>query len=431
MIRASRPDILCLAHRVPYPPDKGDRIRTYHLLKWVAARAAVHLACLADEPVDDGTRAALSHLCERVEVVRLGPRSRWLRALGSLARGHTITEGAFDSPPLRAVLRRWARGTQFHAALASASSLIPYLRLEELRGVPAVVDLVDVDSQKWLDYAAAGRGLRAWLYRTEGRRLRRVEQMLPTWARAVTLVSETEADLYRQLCAGGAVHAVDNGVDLDYFQPSSPGLGQRCVFVGALDYRPNVEGIIWFCREVWPKIRRHHPNVRLILVGRHPTPSVHRLAELPGVELIGQVPDVRPHLAGATVAVVPLRLARGVQNKVLEALAMGKAVVASPPSLAGLRAKPGVHLLSATSPEEWIEAVSRLLDDEPLRQRLGAAGRCYVEVNHHWEGCLEPFRALLGLSEASDLAGDPLLDPTASSPDQVPSIAAGEGRSCI
>jgi polysaccharide biosynthesis protein PslH len=418
MIRASRPDILCLAHRVPYPPDKGDRIRTYHLLKWVAARAAVHLACLADEPVDDGTRAALSHLCERVEVVRLGPRSRWLRALGSLARGHTITEGAFDSPPLRAVLRRWARGTQFHAALASASSLIPYLRLEELRGVPVVVDLVDVDSQKWLDYAAAGRGLRAQLYRTEGRRLRQLEQGLPSWARAVTLVSEAEAALYRQTCGEGLVHVISNGVALDYFRPVPPLPERGCVFVGALDYRPNVDGAVWFCREVWPGVRRRHPQAVLRLVGRRPAPAVRRLAEQPGVELVGQVPDVRPHLAGAAVAVVPLRIARGVQNKILEALAMGKATVASPQSLAGLRAGPGVHLLSASTPEEWVGAVTRLLDDEGLRQRLSSAGRRYVEENHHWDRCLEPLGTILELPMETGWEGKSLTerDETAAGP---------------
>ena len=435
MIRASRPDILCLAHRVPYPPDKGDRIRTYHLLKWVAARAAVHLACLADEPVDDGTRAALSHLCERVEVVRLGPRSRWLRALGSLARGHTITEGAFDSPPLRAVLRRWARGTQFHAALASASSLIPYLRLEELRGVPAVVDLVDVDSQKWLDYAAAGRGLRAWLYRTEGRRLRRVEQMLPTWARAVTLVSETEAALYRQTLRRGAGPCDQQRRRSGLLPARCPRLPERgCVFVGCARLPPE-RG-----RRSSGSVARSGPRSAAgtrrpccSWWGGGPRPRSAAWPSSPASNSSGRCPTSAPIWPGRPWPSYRCGSPAGVQNKVLEALAMGKAVVASPQSLAGLRAEPGVHLLSASTPGEWVEAVTRLLDDEGLRQRLGAAGRRYVEENHHWEGCLEPFRALFGLpeAEASDLAGDPLLDPTASSPDRVPSIAAGEGRSCI
>jgi polysaccharide biosynthesis protein PslH len=406
VIDLCRPPILYLTHRVPYPPDKGDRIRAFHLLRSLSRRAAVHLACLADEPPDPGAIAALRPHCERVAVIGLGRWGRGARALGALARGRTATEGAFHSPDLEATLRRWARQTRFHAALASASSLVPYPRLEELRDVPAVIDLVDVDSQKWLDYAAADRGPRAWLYRTEGRRLRRLERGLPDWARAVTLVSEAEAELYRRFRPAGAVHAITNGVDLETFRPDPSAPEQGCVFVGALDYRPNVDGAVWFCRDIWPAIRRRHPRATISLVGRRPAAAVRRLGREPGVELIGPVPDVRPHLAGAAVAVVPLRIARGVQNKVLEALAMGKAVVASPQALAGLRAEPGVHALAASTPHEWAEAVSRLLEDEALRRGLGSAGRRYVEEHHRWETCLGPFAPLLGLPAGEGIVGD-------------------------
>jgi len=215
----ARPVLLVLAHRVPYPPDKGDRIRTFHLLKYLAQHARIHLACFADEPVGADVVTALHSYCERVAILPLGSSSRWLRALISLARGRTVTEGAFSSPALRQLLHVWAAETCYHATLASASSMAPYLQLPELRATPAVVDLVDVDSQKWLDYAAASRGPSAWLYALEGRRLRRLEQRLPAWARGVTLVSEAEADLYREYCPSPRVHAIGNGVDLDYFHP--------------------------------------------------------------------------------------------------------------------------------------------------------------------------------------------------------------------
>jgi sugar transferase (PEP-CTERM/EpsH1 system associated) len=283
--------------------------------------------------------------------------------------------------------------------------MVPYLRGPALRGTPALIDLVDVDSQKWLDYAATSRGPWAWLYRTEGRRLRSLERGLPDWARAVTLVSEAEVRLYHGLREGGPVHAVTNGVDLEYFRPTPVVDEDGCVFVGALDYRPNVEGACWFCREVWPGVRRRHPAATLRLVGRRPTAAVRRLAEFEGVEVVGQVPDVRPYLNRAAVAVVPLLLARGVQNKVLEALAMGKAVVSSPQALQGVRAEPGVHLVSASTPGSWVEAVSRLLGDRGERLRLGEAGRRFVEERHHWERCLEPLGALLGLDAAGDAPG--------------------------
>jgi hypothetical protein len=156
-----RPVVLYVVHRVPYPPDKGDRIRAYHVLRYLVRHADVHLACLADETLAPDTQAALQRLCARVAVVPLGRRTRWLWAIGSLAAGRSISEGAFHSPALVRLLRQWARQTTFRAALASASSVSPYLRMPELRGVPAVVDLVDVDSQKWLDYAASCRGPRS------------------------------------------------------------------------------------------------------------------------------------------------------------------------------------------------------------------------------------------------------------------------------
>jgi glycosyltransferase involved in cell wall biosynthesis len=175
-----------------------------------------------------------------------------------------------------------------------------------------------------------------------------------------------------------------------------------------------VDGACWFCREVWPAVQRRQPDAKLSLVGRNPAPAVRRLETIPGVELVGQVPDVRPHLARAAVAVVPLQIARGVQNKVLEALAMSKAVVATPPSLEGLKAEPGVHLLAASSKSEWVEALLRLFASPSLRQQLGAAGRRYVEENHRWERCLEPFGALLGLANEPR----PSLPEVASSPER-------------
>jgi sugar transferase (PEP-CTERM/EpsH1 system associated) len=230
--------------------------------------------------------------------------------------------------------------------------------------------------------------------------LRRLERGLAGWARAVTVVSAAEASIYRRFCPEGPVHLAPNGVDLEHFQPAAELEEPACVFVGALDYRPNVEGIGWFCAEVWPTIAASRPGARLYIVGRRPVSSVRRLARQPGVEVVGQVPDVRGYLARAAVAVVPLHLARGVQNKVLEALAMGKAVVASPQALAGVQAQAGKHLLSAATPREWADAVLRLLEAPALRRRLGAAGRACVEESGQWDSCLRPLGALLGLEGA-------------------------------
>jgi sugar transferase (PEP-CTERM/EpsH1 system associated) len=383
--------VLYLTHRVPFPPDKGDRIRNFHVLRQLARRGRVWLGCLADEPVGADARAELDRLCERVAVVPAGRTFRWLRAGVGLLAGGSLSEGAFDAPRLRRTVREWAAETRFEAVVISASSMVPYLRQPGVAGMPAVVDLVDVDSQKWFDFAAtASRAPRRWLYRLEGRRVRKLEQEMPGWARAVTVVSRAEADLFEEFAGPGTATVATNGVDLDYFTPTGGKSDPACAFVGALDYLPNVDAAEWFAREVWPGIRAKVPSAEFRIVGRKPAPALQELARLPGVKLVGQVPDVRPHVAGAAVVVAPLRLARGIQNKVLEALAMGKPVVATPAALAALRTEPGRDLLSASTPAEWVQAVGGLFADPRRRRELGAAGRRFVEEHHHWERCLEP-----------------------------------------
>jgi len=385
----SLPRVLYLTHRVPFPPDKGDRIRNYHLLRGLAARGRVWLGCLADEPVSAESRAELDRLCERVALVPAGGKRKWLRAGWSVLTGGSISEGIFREPALFDVVREWAKESHFTAAVVSASSMAPYLA--ELSDVPRFVDLMDVDSQKWLDFAAAVRGPKRWVYRFEARRVRKLERSLPAWTAGRAVVSRAEADVYDSFTSPGAATVAANGVDLEYFAPQSVPIEPALAFVGAMDYLPNVDGAVWFAREVWPSIRAKHPQAEFRIVGRSPAPEVRRLAELPGVKVLGTVPDVRPFVASAAAAVIPLRLARGIQNKVLEALALARPVVAAPPALAALGTIPGEHLLRAETPAEWVAACERLLTDHALGNALGAAGRRFVEEHHRWETCLAPF----------------------------------------
>ncbi len=384
------PRVVYLTHRVPYPPDKGDRIRNYHVLRELAKHARIWLAALADEPVTDDQRTALGALCERVEIVP-GGRS-WVRGMLSLVAGRSISEGLFRQPKLSAVLAGWRAEAEFHASLVSASSLAPYQRADGWRDVPAFVDLVDVDSQKWFDYAAVAGVPRRWLYRLEGDRVRALERELCGWAKGVFVVSPAEADLFDSFTAPGTATAALNGVDLDYFRPM-PDVPTvpACVFVGALDYFPNIDAAVWFATDIWPRVRAVHPTAEFHVVGRRPTDAVLRLGTLPGVKVVGQVPDVRPHVAAAAVAVCPVRVARGLQNKVLEAMAMGKATVAAPPAVAALAVQPGRDLLVARTADEWVTAVCEPLADDRRRGELGTAARGYVEQHHHWDRCLRPF----------------------------------------
>ena len=393
--------MLLLTHRVPYPPNRGDRIRSFHLLEYLARRTEVDLAFPATEPVPAATMDVLNRLCRRVAAVRIGRRARWLRAARSLASGRTATEGLFYSPELHNTIRRWSQETRFDAVLVVCSSMVQYLDIPALSGVPAVVDLVDVDSQKWFDYAAQARFPKRQLLALEARRLRRLESSLPARTSAITVVTGREADLFESF-SSHRPHVVRNGVDLDYFHPHGDPADDgppSCLFVGALDYEANVDGAQWFCREVWPQVLARIPAAVFRLVGSRPSRQARRLGRLPGVELVGEVADVRPHLHAASVVAVPLRVARGVQNKILEALAAGKPVVVTPQALAGLRATPNKHLASAATPTEWADTLCDLLTTPPLRRQLAQSGRALVETEYRWSHQLSALDTLPGLAE--------------------------------
>jgi polysaccharide biosynthesis protein PslH len=400
----ARPRLLYLVHRVPYPPNRGDRIRSYHFLRHLSERFDVSLATLADEPVASETHREFARLCEQVAIEPLG-RSRWLRAAASLAGGKSATEGLFASPALRRTVQSWAAEKSFDAALVFCSSMVQYLDCPQLKGVPAVVDLVDVDSQKWFDYGAKTSGLKRMLFDLEGRRLRQLETSLPARARAITLVSEAEANLYRGFCPSDKIVAVPNGVDLDYFRPAQDGNNpwtdlppaDRCqiVFVGALDYRANIDAVTWFAAEVWPAVRSHHPELQLALVGREPAPAVRRLAEISGIRVFASVPDVRPHLAAAKIVIAPLRIARGIQNKVLEAMAMAKPVICSPAALEGLTAEPGRHLALADRPAQWQQTIADWTESPVQPHKLSLSARRFVVDHRAWAPSLTPLANLL------------------------------------
>ena len=400
--------VLLLTHRVPYPPNRGDRIRAYHLLRFLAARHEVSLACLADEPYSAETEQHLRQTTARLAIARQSASRRWLRAAWNLATGGTATSGMFASTRLRRALRAWSQREKFDCIIAFCSSMAPYAFLPQWRDTPVLIDLVDVDSQKWLDYSVRARGFKRFLYGIEGRRLRGREQDLAKRASAIVLVSEPEADLFRSFCPNDKTHAITNGVDLEYFRPTSEATATRpasCVFVGALDYGANIDGLQWFCSSVWPEVKRAEPTASLEIVGRAPTRAIERLASLPGVSLTANAADVRPSLQRAAVAIAPLQIARGIQNKVLEAMAMGKAVVASPGATTGLNAVAGAEIVVAETAEQWVAALRGLWNSDSQRAALGIQARAFAQREHSWEATLAPWRELLEQSQASRSPG--------------------------
>lgn len=392
-----RPSILYMTHRVPWPPDRGDRIRTWNVLRYLSTRANVDLACLADEPVSEETMAELRRVTRRLAVIPHSGKKRYVTGLVSMLTGRTVTEGLFDCASMRTVLEDWSESEEYDAVMASSSGIAKYLKQDYLTRPAQWVDLIDVDSQKWFDYSKAARFPMSLIYKLEGKRLRAVEKSLAKRCDQLLVVSEAERDLFRSFCRTDKIAAVSNGVDSIYFAPSKNVQVDECscVFVGVMNYKPNADAAIWFVRNVWTQIRERYPNAVFRIVGKSPTAEVQALAAVPGVEVTGSVADVRPWLHRSTCAVVPLHIARGIQNKVLEAMACGRPVICSPAPLRGLAAEPGLHLLQADAADEWVDAVSGVFADRNLQQELGMAGAAFVQLHHSWDQCLSHLDRML------------------------------------
>ncbi len=385
-------NVLYLVHRMPYPPNKGDKVRSFHHLKHLAARHRVFLGTFIDDPDDARHLPAAQALCAGVHAPRLNPLAARLASLTGLLGPQALTLRYYA----QASMARWVQDVVAHQAidctLVFSSSMAQYAQ----PGTgPLLLDLVDVDSAKWTAYAPDHRWPMSWLYRREGRTLLAYEREAAARADHTFLATENEAALFRKLAPESAarVSELSNGVDAHYFQPqaarASPFVADEVpiVFTGAMDYWPNVDAVCWFATEILPRLRVRHPKLHFHIVGRSPTPAVRALAN-EFVHVSGTVPDVRPYLQHATVVVAPLRLARGIQNKVLEAMAMSRPVVAASSCVEAITAEPGQHLLAAADADAFVLAIESLLADPARADTIGRAGREQVLGAHAWDARL-------------------------------------------
>jgi sugar transferase (PEP-CTERM/EpsH1 system associated) len=393
------PNVLLLAHRVPYPPDRGDRIRSYHLVKALSRQFDLAIACTTAEPSWLQFHQILSEVASRVAIEPISPVWSKLRGGMALLAGKPVTPACFYRNALAQTILQWHEKRPFDAVLTFCSGMIDYAHLLQHAPNPPkmhVLDLVDVDSAKWASYAADSRFPMNMVYRTEAKRLRRVEAGQATPFDHVTVVSERERQTYEHAVGEcNNLHIVGNGVDLDYFQPLPDSDSNTLVFVGVLDYKPNADAVVWFAKQVMPLLRQRVPEARFQVVGRHPTARVLDLNQCDGVEVIGSVPDVRHYLKSACAIVAPLRIARGVQNKVLEAMACSRVVVASPQAAEGIHAENGRHLLVADEPQQWAARLEHVMTDTALRKQIAAAARLQVEKRYNWANQLQPMIELL------------------------------------
>lgn len=400
-------DIVFLAHRIPFPPDRGDKMRSWHLLRHLAGLAKVHLLCFADDAADaahlTSLREALGGRLGEAHVEVRPPSG--FKAVMAVLRGRPVSLAMFDSADLRARVGNILQHHDVSTIFAFSSQMAQF--------VPAsaaprfVMDFVDMDSAKFADYGASGWGLLAWLYRREARTLLSHERATAERADVSLFVSQTEADLFkaRSGFSSPTVRALGNGVDLDFYDPQAAfrrldsderGEGPLIVFTGQMDYRPNIEAVTAFANNVMPILRSSHPQARFAIVGRNPGPAVRQLEGQNGVIVTGAVDDVRGWLDAASVAVAPLAIARGIQNKVLEAMAMARPVLASSAAFAGIDAEPGRELLVADTAADQAKALAHLLNDPEDAKRLGKAARARVEASYGWEAKLAPLAGIVG-----------------------------------
>ena len=392
--------LLFLAHRLPYPPNKGDKIRSFHLLRHLAQRYRIYLGAFVDDVNDWQYAEALAPYCAEIKLLPLHPRRSKLKSLTGLLTGEALTLPYYRN----AALSRWAaeraasgvvtRGLAFSSAMGQ---FMP-------QGLACtVMDMVDVDSDKWMQYAPSQPWPLCWLYAREARKLGRWEAQMAQEFDATLLVSDAEAGLLRQRVPQEQtkITAFENGVDADYFSPdrdypnpyeTAP---QTIVFTGAMDYWPNIDAVCWFVEHIFPTIRERLLDARFIIVGSRPTPQVQKLARQPGVTVTGSVPDVRPYLAHAACAVAPLRIARGVQNKVLEAMAMARPVIVTPQAAEGIRARAGLDFSLAQDASSFAATVLHHLTH--VDTAMGSAARAGILANYDWarnlsavDDCFEP-----------------------------------------
>ena len=384
--------ILFLSQRVPFPPNRGDKITTWRLIERLRRKHEVRVVAFAH---DAGDIEAAGELARRgIPTVAVPHRDRFKRltSLPLLAGGQPLTLGVYGSRRLQREVD--ALVPQCDLAYAYSSSMGAFL--ERHSALPRVMHFAELDSDKWRQYAERSRGPLRWVYAREQRTLLAFETRVARAFDENVFCTPLEAEIFQRAVPGASSLVLRNGVDLEHFAPApervEPG---HIVFTGVMDYLPNTDGCEWFVREILPLVRRRHPAARFSIVGSRPNAKVLALAQVDGVQVTGFVPETRDWLARAAVSVAPLRIARGIQNKVLEAMAMGLAVVGTTQATQGVDGVAERDFLVADDAQAFADAVVRLLDAPEAARELGRRARRFVEQNYDWEVVFRPLDDLV------------------------------------
>lgn len=376
--------IFFVCQRVPFPPDRGDKITTFNEIRHLSTAHEVHVFCLGDGMGDLHNIHGLHNYAKSVTAVPVtGLKSR-LRALKALLTGESLSVTALCEVRLHDAIRRKFDELAPDLIMVYSCNVAQYA--EHFTHVPRIMQFAELDSSRWGQYAERSRIPLRWIYAIEQRRFFAYERQIAHSFSHALVCTAIEKRAFERLIPGVPVSLVGNGVDLEYFRPAGkPKRPASIVFTGVMDYLPNVDAVSWFCDQVFPVVLEQVPAANFVICGSRPSPAVRRLAKRRGVTVTGRVPDTRPHLEEADVFVAPLRMARGVQNKVLEALAMGLPCVTSTAAWSGTVIPQGEGILATDDPKEFADYVLRLLRDTDFRAAMARKARAAAEANYRWD----------------------------------------------
>lgn len=403
----AKPKLLYLCHRIPYPPNKGDKIRSFNILKALAEQFDVYLGCFVDDPFDHQYESRLSQWCVDYKCVRQNKTTSKLKGLTSFLTNTPITLPYYAD----AQLQHWVDDTierhQIEQVFIFSSAMAQYVDGDHYKTLHRVIDFVDIDSDKWRQYAENKTGIMRFIYHREYKQLARFEQHYCRHFAASLFVSSDEAAMFQRLMPSQLhpkIHPLLNGVDTEFFNPTAtlqaaeiPLQAPYLVFTGAMDYWANVDAVVWFVQHVWPLLKAKQPKLQFYIVGGNPSAEVLALATS-DIHVTGRVHDVRPYIANASAVVAPLRIARGIQNKVLEAMAMDKPIIATSMAIEGINAPSSACLRIADNADDFaahchdlIQAPSHDMDN-----------RAWVLRHFTWQATLKPLADFLPTSTAED-----------------------------
>lgn len=374
--------ILFLAHRVPYPPDKGDRIRSYNIIKLLAKTHAVFLIGATHDPVHPDSYSVLRRYCKAVDIFKIDPWLSRLRAAFGLFSNVPLTLPLFYSGKLAQAVKTRLAQNAIDLVYIYSSPMAQYALTNDK--IPKLMDFIDVDSQKWFEYAEKSRQPLKSLYYREGMTLRSFERKVAVLCKEAIFAAEREARLFRDIAPTVSCRLIPNGVHLNA-DVSTPCHGNRLVFAGAMDYLPNVDAMLYFTHQIFPLVQESVPDVELFIVGGNPSNQIRELKRFKNIVVTGYVEAIEPYMRGASVSVAPLRIARGTQQKILEAMALGVPVIATSVALGGIEAQPGKDALVADNPRLFAQKIVSVLKDPILHSSLRENALALVRNKYSWE----------------------------------------------